>query len=252
MMKTQLYEETGSLDKEALVTSHLPLIHFLVERMVTQVPSYVTRDEIRSAAMVGLVDAANRYDPDRGVLFKTFAERRVRGAVFDEVRRMDWFSRSQREKHARLCRAVDRLEKRLGRSPEEEEIALELGLSLEDYHELLNEVSHLGCVSLNEAIDDSDSGRCMIDNLEDENAVTPLGNLESLELRREMAEHLRRLSEKERLVVAMYYYEELNQKEISEVLSISEGRVSQLHSQALLKLKVRLSRRVQMPAYPEN
>jgi RNA polymerase sigma factor FliA len=252
MINHQTSEQIGILDKDALVRSHLPMINFLVERMVTQVPSFVTRDEIRSAALLGLVDAANRYDAERGVLFKTFAERRVRGAVLDEVRRMDWFSRTLREKHSRLSRAMERLEKRLGRSPEETEMATELEMSLDMYHHLLNEVSHLGCVSLNESIDDSENSRCIIDNLEDENAVNPLGNLESMELREEMAEHISHLSEKERLVIALYYHEELTQKEISDVLDVSEGRVSQLHSQALLKLKLRLSRRVQMPVYPEH
>lgn len=249
MMKAETYSEIGVLDKDTLIRSHLTMINFLVERMVTQVPSYVTRDEIRSAAMLGLVDAANRFDPAKGVMFKTFAERRIRGAVLDEVRRMDWFSRTLREKHSRLCRAMDRLEKKLGRSPEEEEMADELEITLEQYHKLLNEVSHLGCISLNESIDDEGSGRAIIDNLEDTDAVNALGRLESLELRSEMAEHISRLSEKERLVVALYYHEELTQKEIAEVLSISEGRVSQIHSQALLKLKVRLSRRTKMPSF---
>ena len=250
MNEAQTYTEIATLDKDALIRSHLPMLNFLVDRMVTQVPSYVSRDEIRSAAMLGLVDAANRYDPDKGVLFKTFAERRVRGAVLDEVRRMDWFSRTLREKHARLFRAMDRLEKSLGRSPEEEEMAKELDMTLAEYHKLLNEVSHLGCISLNESIDDSSNGRCIIDNLEDESAINPLEHLESNELRREMAEHISRLSEKECLVVALYYHEELSQKEIADVMCLSEGRVSQIHSQALLKLKVRISRRAPMPAYP--
>jgi len=252
MTEAYAYCESTTLDKDALIRSHLPMLNFLVERMVTQVPSYVSRDEIRSAAMLGLVDAANRFDSDKGVLFKTFAERRVRGAVLDEVRRMDWFSRTLREKHARLFRAMDRLEKSLGRSPEEEEMAKELGMPLADYHKLLNEVSHLGCVSLNESIDESSNGRCIIDNLEDETAVNPLEHLESRELRREMAEHISRLSEKERLVVALYYHEDLSQKEIADVMCLSEGRVSQIHSQALLKLKVRISRRTPMPAYSVN
>jgi len=242
MTEAYAYCESTIIDKESLIRSHLPMLNFLVERMVTQVSSYVSRDEIRSAAMLGLVDAANRFDPDKGVMFKTFAERRVRGAVLDEVRRMDWFSRTLREKHARLFRAMDRLEKSLGRAPEEEELAGELEMTLDGYYNLLNEVSHLGCISLNESIDDSSNGRCIIDNLEDETAVSPLEHLESAELRQEIADQINRLSEKERLVVALYYHEELSQKEIADVMSLSEGRISQLHSQALLKLKVRISR----------
>lgn len=252
MNETATYRETGMLDKDELIRSHLPMINFLVERMVTQVPAFVSRDEISSAAMLGLVDAANRFDPAKGVLFKTFAERRIRGSVLDEVRRMDWFSRTLREKHARLSRTIDRLEKKFGRPPEEEEVAADLDLTLEAYQNLLGEVSHLGCISLNEYLDDSGSGPSIIDNLEDEKGKSPLEELESSELTREMAEHIQKLSEKERLVVALYYHEELTQKEIAEILCISEGRVSQIHSQALIKLKVRLSRRTSMPPFPKK
>ena len=252
MNKAATYTVSGIPDKDDLIRSHLPMINYLVERMVTQVPTYVSRDEICSAAMLGLVDAANRFDPAKGVLFKTFAERRIRGAVLDEVRRMDWFSRTQREKHARLSRTLDRLEKKFGRPPEEEEMAEDLGMSMDEYYELLGEVSHLGCISLNESLDDTGSGREIIDTLEDENVKDPLSTMESDELTREMAEHISRLSEKERLVVALYYHEELTQKEIAEVLCISEGRVSQIHSQALIKLKVRLSRKQPMPSFPKK
>ncbi|KIH78199.1 RNA polymerase sigma factor [Geoalkalibacter ferrihydriticus DSM 17813] len=224
-----------------LVEDHLPLVNFLVERMITQVPASLTRDDLASAAMMGLLDAANRYDPSRGILFKTFAEHRMRGAMLDEARRNDWFSRSLREKQTRLTRTLERLEQQLGRSPEEHEVAAALDLDLESYRNLLTEVSHLGCVSLHQTIDEYDEGRSFIDNLPDTDAATPLENVERRELTRELAEHLERLSEKERLVVSLYYYEELTQKEIAEVLSVTEGRVSQLHSQALHKLKARLS-----------
>ncbi len=252
MNETATYTESGLLDRDQLIRAHLPLVNFLVERMVTQVPAFVNKDEICSAAMLGLVDAANRYDPSKGVQFKTFAERRIRGAVLDEVRRMDWFSRSLREKHARLARTIERLERKLGRAPEEEEIADELDMSLEEYQSLLGEVSYLGCISLNESLDEHGGSRAIIDNLEDENGKSPLDELEAADLTREMAEHISKLSEKERLVVALYYHEELTQKEIAEVLGISEGRVSQIHSQALLKLKVKLSRRTTMPAFPKK
>lgn len=239
--------------RDSLVGTHLPMINFLVERMVPQVPSYVSRDEIRSAAMLGLVDAAERFDPGRGILFKTFAERRIRGAILDEVRRMDWFSRSLREKHVRISRTRENLEKQLGRAPEDEELAEELGVSLDAYHDLLCEVSRLGYISLNDSLDDSADNRCMIDNLKDESAISPLAHLEETELRKEMAEQIRSLAEKERLVIALYYHEELTQKEIAGILDLSEGRVSQLHSQALVKMKSRLTRRAQRSAvFHEN
>lgn len=231
-----------------LIQDHLPLVNFLVERMITQVPSTMSRDELASAAMMGLIDAANRYDAGRGILFKTFAEHRMRGAMLDEARKSDWFSRTLRDKQSRLTRAIDRVEQQLGRVPEEIEIAEEMGLGLEEYRTLLGEVSHLGCVSLNQTLDEYDEGRSFLDNLSDPDEPTPHDNVERLELTRELAEMLENLSEKEQLVVSLYYYEELTQKEIAEVLGVTEGRVSQLHSQALARLKSRMSSRIKRPA----
>lgn len=236
------YGPPGAADRERMIEANMPLVNFLVERMKTQVPAFVSRDDLRSAAMVGLIDAASRFDPKRGVLFKTFAERRVRGAIFDEVRRMDWFSRSMREKQSRMAKAIGQLEKSLHRQPEEHEIAAELEISLEDYRDMLMQVSHLGCVSLHETIDDSEGGSTFLDNLEDTEQDSVQERLEALELTKELAGYIGALSEKEQLVLSLYYYEELSQKEIAEVLDLSEGRISQLHSQALLKMKVKMSR----------
>ncbi len=229
--------------REQLIKSHLPLVRFLVNRMVTQVPAYLTRDDITSSAMFGLVDAANRFDAGRGVLFKTFAEQRIRGAILDEARRLDWASRTLREKQSRLAEAVEGLEQRLGRPPEEEEIARTMGLSLENYRQMLGEIGHLGCISLQESLDGTEDGRTLMDSLADPDSLNPLEAIERSELTRELAERLEKLSEKERQVIALYYYEELNQKEIAEVMELTEGRVSQLHSQALLKLKTSLTRK---------
>ena len=244
-LETFIYPSPPQLpvDRDALIREHLPIVDFIVERMVCQVPSYMTRDDMGSAAMVGLMDAAGRFDPGKGVQFKTFAERRMRGAILDEARKMGWFSRSMREKQNRIADAFSQLENRLGRSPEEEEVAKELGLSLADYQLLLGEVNHLGLVSLQETLDHEGGGRTLQDTLEDKSSQSPLQQLEARELTREIAGCLKGLSEKETQVIALYYYEELTQKEIAEVLGVSEGRVSQLHSQALVKLKVKLSRR---------
>ncbi len=234
------YGPPGAAEREKMVESHLSLVDFLVDRMMTQVPQFVNRDDIRSAALMGLMDASNRFDPRRGVLFKTFAERRIRGAVFDEVRRMDWFSRTLREKQSRLAKATDNLSKRLGRIPEDPELAEALEMSLDDFRELQLQVSQLGYVSLDESMDGDTSGKTFIDNLEDSKQVSVQERMEANELTGELAGYLEQLSEKERLVVALIYYEELSQKEISEVLELSEGRISQLHSQALGKLKTKM------------
>lgn len=235
------YGPPGLAEREKMIESHLPLVDFLVDRMMTQVPMFVSRDDIRSAALMGLLDAANRFDPRRGVLFKTFAERRIRGAVFDEVRRMDWFSRSLREKQSLLGKTTEDLSKKLGRVPEEAEIAAALDIDMDEFHELQRKVSQLGFVSLHENLDeDSDGSRMFIDNLEDTGQRSVQERMEAGELTKELAGFLEQLSEKERLVIALLYYEELSQKEISEVLDLTEGRISQLHSQALGKLKIKM------------
>ena len=227
-------------DRSQLIREHMPLVDLVVQRMVPQVPSFMTREDMTSAAMVGLIDAANKFDPTRGAKFKTFAEYRVRGAILDEMRKLDWFSRSMRDKQNQLHQTMLRLERQLGRSPEETEMAAALNLSLDEYHTLLGEVSHLGCVSLHETLDHTEEGRSFLDSLEDLAGPDMGEMIERQELTRILADILEELGEKERQVVALYYYEELTQKEIAEVLGVSEGRVSQLHSQALLKLRVKL------------
>ncbi len=242
---TNSYGPPGAVEREKMIETHLPLVDFLVDRMMTQVPAFVDREDIRSAALMGLMDAANRFDPRRGVLFKTFAERRIRGSVFDEVRRMDWFSRTLREKQSRLSRATEDLAKRLGRTPDDPELAEYLEMSLDDFRELQLQVSQLGYVSLNENLDEDDANsQSFIDNLEDTGQVSVQERMEANELTKELAGYLEQLSDKERLVIALLYYEELSQKEISEVLELSEGRISQLHSQALSKLKGKMRRSI--------
>lgn len=228
--------------KDRLIKAHLYMVSFLADRMVTQVPAFMTREDIASAAMLGLVDAAGRFDPGQGVLFKTFAEKRMRGAVLDEVRRMDWFSRTLRKKQSQVQKSIGDLQRSLGRDPEEQEIADALQMDLAGYRQLLSETSHLGCVSLHETIGESEHGPSLLDSLVNETDKSALEMLENSEMARQLAEYIDRLSEKERLVISLYYYEELSQKEIAEVLEISEGRVSQLHSQALIKLKSSLDR----------
>ena len=232
-------------DHSALIRDNLYLVDILVGRMVTQVPSFMNKDDMRSAGMLGLIDAANKFDPSKNILFKTFAEYRIRGAILDEMRKLDWFSRSLREKQSNLSRTMTKLERKLGRTPEEDEMAQAMEISLEEYQQVLGEVSHLGCVSLNETLDNSEDGVSFLESLVDKRSdLSPASRLENKELTKIMASILQELSEKERLVISLYYYEELTQKEIADVLEVSEGRISQLHSQALLKLKTKVQLRL--------
>ena len=232
-------------DKSKLIKDHLYLVDILVGRMVTQVPAFMNQDDMKSAGMLGLIDAANKFDYAKNILFKTFAEYRIRGAILDEMRKLDWFSRSLRDKQSRIGRTISELELKLGRDPEDEEVAEAMELSTDSYQKMLAEVSHLGCVSLNETLDHSEDGRVFLDTLVEERLDSyPAERLENHELTRTIAQILEELSDKERLVVSLYYYEELTQKEIAEVLDVSEGRVSQLHSQALIKLKNKMQNRL--------
>lgn len=229
-------------DIARIIKEHLYLVDILVGRMVTQVPSFMNSDDMKSAGMLGLFDAAKRFDASKNIKFTTFAEYRIRGAILDEMRKLDWFSRSLREKQNRVGKTIVGLELKLGRDPEDHEVAEAMELSLSDYQSLLAEVSHLGCVSLNETLDSSQEGRSFLDSIADERRdALPGARIENAELTKKIASVLEQLVEKERLVVALYYYEELTQKEIAEVLDLSEGRVSQLHSQALIKLKTKLA-----------
>jgi RNA polymerase sigma factor for flagellar operon FliA len=241
-----LYQQRPHNDAMSkIIRDHLYLVDIIVGRMVPQVPSFMSKDDMKSAGMLGLLDAANKFDQSKNIQFKTFAEHRIRGAILDEMRKLDWFSRSLREKQSRVAKTIASLELQLGRDPEDFEVAQALAMNLDDYRLMLAEVSHLGCVSLNETLDQSQEGRSFMDALEDERESSLPGfRIEEQELTQKMAEILGQLNKKEQLVIALYYYEELTQKEISEIMELSEGRVSQLHSQALIKLKVKLENRL--------
>lgn len=237
---------TAEAGTSSLIEEHLYLVDIIVARMTTQVPTFMNRDDMRSAGLEGLINAASRFDSDKKIKFKTFAEYRIRGAIYDEMRKLDWFSRSLREKQTRISSTIETLERQLGRDPEETEVARALDLSLEEYQEMLGDVSHLGCVSLNETLDNSQEGRTFLDALADEREGCDPGDaLENQQVTAKIAEVLETLKEKERLVISLYYYEELTQKEIAEIMELSEGRVSQIHSQALIKLRNKVSLRLE-------
>lgn len=225
-----------------LFRMHVSLVDFVVDRMVFHVPVFLTREDLKGAAMTGLMEAANRFDPNKGFQFKTFAEHRIRGAILDEVRKMDWFSRSLREKQNRLHQVIQKLEEKMDGPPDEEDIARALNMDLDGYYRLLSEVGHLGCVSLNSSLKQSEEEESFLDLLEDTRNDNPHQSFEKRETVKIIAEQLKSLSHNERMVISLYYYEELTQKEIAEVMELTEGRISQLHSQALHKLKVRIDR----------
>lgn len=235
-----MYQTTAYDQRDGLIKAHIDFVNFVVQRMRPQIPVFISMDELKSAAIYGLIEAAGRFDPNRGVLFKTYAETRIRGAVMDEIRKMDWFSRSMREKHTRMIKEIKKLEQQMGREPEEKEIADAMNVSTEEYQKLLTEIGHLSIVSLNEILSDSSNGETFLDQLKDINGKSPEEAFGNQELIHELAGEIEKLSEKERLVLTLFYYEEFSQREIAEILELTEGRISQLHTQALMKLKARM------------
>ncbi len=228
-------------ERDELIVSHLPLVRFLVGKMAAKLPPYVDQQDLMSAAYLGLVAAAERFDPNRGVKFKTFAEQRIKGTIIDELRSQDWMTRPLREKLKRLDRKLSELEQQLGRNPVSEEIAAFIGMELDDYFQLLEEVHRNAFTSLNDVWqDDEGSSYSLLDIIEDKGIENPQNQVMTRQMIEGLATAIESLPEKERIVVTLYYYEELNLKEIGEILDLTESRISQLNSQALVRLRSKM------------
>jgi len=228
-------------NRDDLVVSHLPLVKYLVGRISSKLPSHLDQQDLMSVAVIGLITAAERFDPSRGILFKTFAEKRVMGSIMDELRAQDWLPRTLREKYKRLEQQFSVLEQKLGRNPSSEEVAAAMGMDLEKYFRLMEEVHSLSFMSLDDFQEDDEGGSFGFLNFLSDNGVeSPQNQLMAKQLLQVLGEAIETLPEKERLVVTLYYYEELNLKEIGEIMSLTESRISQLHSQAVIRLKVKM------------
>ena len=229
--------------RDELVVAHLPLVKFIVDRIASSLPPHLDRDDLRSAAVIGLISAAERFDPSRGVQFKTFAEQRIRGTIMDELRAQDWLTRSLRDKFKKLEREFSQLEQQLGRNPSSDEVAVAMGLEQKDYFRLLEEIHLLSFVSLDDAWHDEDGAPFgLLDVLEDKGTESPQSQLIARQTVERLADSIDNLPEKERIVITLYYYEELNLKEIGAVLDLTESRISQLHSQAIIRLRGKMKR----------
>lgn len=227
--------------RDELIIAHLPLVKYLVGRIVPQLPAHVDQQDLMSAAMIGLINAADRYDSGRGVLFKTFAEQHVRGTILDELRSYDVLSRSMREKYKRLEREVATLEHRLGRNPTGEEVANALDIGLNDYYEMLEDVHVFTFISIDDSWEDDEGNPlCLVDVLSESESSNPQQQVMKMQLVEALGQAIETLPEKERLAVSLYYSEDLNLKEIGEVLGLTESRISQLLSQAMVRLRTKL------------
>lgn len=229
--------------REQLILEHTPLIRYVAGRIAMRLPGHVVLDDLLSAGVVGLIDAVDKFDPGKKVLFKTYAEFRIRGAILDELRAMDWVPRSVRKKSSDLEEVYNRLQNQLGRAVEDEEVAEELGVGLDELYKLLDEVKGVNLFSLDDAEGpfprlDAETVLKAMGNRDD--GDDPLVMLGLSELRRQVAAAISGLPEKEKLVVSLYYYDELTMREIGEVLGYTESRISQMHTKAILRLRARL------------
>jgi len=227
--------------KETLILKYLPIVKYVANRMLLNLPSSVEYNDLVSAGVVGLIGSLDRFDLNQGVKFETFVLPRIKGAILDELRTLDWAPRSLRSKARMLDKAVGELERELGRSATNIEVADRLEMDCDEYYYLQKEINSTALLSLDGAIhEDAEVGSCMYDVVENQLAENPLSNIENREFKRILIDIIDRLPEQEKLVISLYYYEELTLREIGQVMDITESRVSQIHTKAISNLKNKL------------
>ena len=229
--------------KEQVILEHAPLIRYIVNRLAVRLPSHVDLDDLHSTGVIGLMDAIDKFDPSKNCKFKTYAEFRIKGAILDQLRSLDWVPRSVRQKGRKLEQAYGDVEQRLGRSANEDEVADSLGLELDKFHLLINQVRGISLVNLEEIRGtnaDGDNAGTFADIIEDVHSENPFASLKLMETKHVISDTISSLPEKERLVISLYYYEDLNMKEIGSILGITESRVCQIHTKATARLGAKL------------
>src|SRR3954471_3842746 len=229
--------------RDRLILTYAPLVKYVAGRLGSGLPAHVDDGDLVSYGLLGLIGAIDRYDPDRDIKFETFAIVRIRGAIIDELRALDWVPRSVRSRARQIERAIRELEAKLGRAPTDEEIAGKVGISVQELEDSFTDISRSAIGALDELWSVSSEGDevSLLDTLEDPDSVRPAEALDETELREILGDAISRLPEREKLVITLYYYEELTLREIGEVLGVTESRISQLHTKAILRLKARLA-----------
>lgn len=224
--------------REELITSYVPLVKKVVGRMMMTLSSAVEYDDLLSYGIIGLIDAIEKFDPERGYKFETYAVNRIRGTIYDELRALDWIPRSVRQKAKQLEKAYSDVENSLGRSATDAEVAEYMGLKVTDFDNVLNDVNRTSLLSIEEymVIGDSDAS-AISDRIEDKNARHPDATLVETETIEELSVAIDKLPDREKTVISLYYYEKMTLKEIGKILCITESRVCQLHTRAILRLR---------------
>jgi len=225
--------------KEQLIVHYAPMIKLIAGKMSIYVGNVADLDDLVSYGIFGLIDAIEKFDYQKGAKFETYASLRIRGAILDGLRSLDWVPRTLRQKHRRLEGAYLALESELGREPTNEELASKLGIDLPQLEDEIRKSSLVSLISLDDYLESNKAGQA---EPRDNNMLSPESMYEQQEIKELLAQALDNLTERERLVVALYYFEDMTLKEISKIMNLSESRVSQIHSKIMLKLRLRLGR----------
>lgn len=237
-------QDTKGVDgklRDQLIMDYAPLIRFVAQRIAARLPSNIDIDDLMSAGVIGLMDAIEKYDPSRDNKFKTYAEFRIRGAILDELRSQDWVPRSVRDKAKKIEKTYAELEQKFGRAVSDQEISKALGVNLEEYYDMVSKVKAVTLLSIDELSGPNQQDRkSLLECLENVSSKNPFTQLKSKGVRELLIKNIEELPEKQKLVLSLYYYEDLNLKEIGKILEVTESRVSQLHTQAVDKLRSRL------------
>lgn len=238
----------GTDAKEQVILQYSGIVKYTALRLISRLPDHVALDDLVSAGVIGLIDAVEKYDSTQGIPFEYYAKIRIKGAMLDEIRSMDWIPRSLRQKSSALEKACAALEQRLGRYPSDEEIADEMGVSLDDYHRVLDETKGISLIpeNIHDTLCENKESAFLASDCED-----LFNGTYREELRAHLAEAIAGLGQKEQLVLSLYYYEELTMKEIGAALGYTESRISQIHTKAVLKLRTRLARKLSCDDLPQ-
>ena len=232
-----MYSEVESISQDEVVERYAPLVKRIAHHILARMPASVQVDDLIQAGLVGLLEAARNYDTTKGASFETYAGIRIRGSMIDDVRRGDWAPRSVHRNSRMVAEGIQAVENRTGRDATDQEVADELGITIENYYKITRDSASSKLFSYDELISGDDKPEEQLSS----DAVNPSDGIESQALRENLAECISQLPERERMVLALYYDEELNLKEIGMVLGVSESRVSQIHSQAAMRLRARMT-----------
>lgn len=248
----RLYKNHGnSAARDRLILAYSPLVKYVAGRMSSNLPTHIEEGDLISYGLLGLIGAIERFDPSRNIKFETYAVSRIKGSIIDELRALDWVPRSVRSWARKVEATITRLENQLMRAPTDEEIAAALEIDVDEFQDILNQISCASIVALDEFWNVTPSGQDkvnLIDTIEDSEAPDPSRAYRIQAIKETLAAAIQRLPERERIVIGLYYYEGLTLKEIGEVLGVTESRISQLHTKAILRLRGRIKEEIDLDA----